>query len=149
MTALDEADLAAWTEEQAASLRQLAADHPELADRLDLPHLTEAVACLGASMERELINRLARVLVCQARWRWQPGLRDRAWRNIAEDQRDQVALLLDENPSPRSRPGQVLNKAWALARKKAHRETGLELATFPLECPFTLDEVLAEGWLPD
>jgi hypothetical protein len=42
-----------------------------------------------------------------------------------------------------------IRDAWALARRKAHRETGLELGTFPVECPFDLDGVLAEGWLPE
>jgi hypothetical protein len=41
MATLYDADFAAWTEEQAAALRRLAAEHPELTDRLDLANLIE------------------------------------------------------------------------------------------------------------
>lgn len=69
--------------------------------------------------------------------------------NTVDEQRDQAALILDDNPSLRRRLPAALAKAWRLARRKAHRETGLDLATFPEACPFTGEQVMQDGWMPD
>ena len=63
-------------------------------------------------------------------------------------QRDEIAELLEENPSLRPALGEALTKAWGRARRQAHHETGIAIAVFPEPCPFALDDVLAEGWLP-
>jgi hypothetical protein len=40
--------------------------------------------------------------------------------------------------------------AWtAIARARAIADTGLAEATFPENCPFTLDEVLSRSFLPE
>jgi hypothetical protein len=42
----------------------------------------------------------------------------------------------------------VLNKQYLIARLKAADETELPLDTFPAECPYTIAEILDEGFLP-
>lgn len=141
--------MVSWAEEQAEALRRVVAEHPEVAAELDLPNLIDEVESTGASVERELVNRLAVLLVHLAKWRWQPALRARSWRNIVDEQRDQVALILDDNPSLRRRLPAALAKAWRLGRRKAHRETGLDPDIFPEICPFTVEQVMQDGWMPD
>ncbi len=136
MSSLYATDLVAWAEDQVEALRRLAAEHPEVAADLDLPHLIDEVESMGASVEREL-------------WQWQPALRIRSWRNTVDEQRDQVALILDDNPSLRRRLPAALAKAWRLGRRKAHRETGLDLDIFPESCPFTAEQVIQDGWMSD
>lgn len=149
MSSLYEIDLVAWAEDQVEALRRLAAEHPEVAADLDLPHLIDEVESMGASVERELVNRLAVLLLHLAKWQWQPALRARSWRNAVDEQRDQVALILDDNPSLRRRLPAALAKAWRLGRRKAHRETGLDLDIFPESCPFAAEQVIQDGWMSD
>jgi hypothetical protein len=149
MPSLYETDLAAWAEHQAEALRRLALEHPDVAAHLDLPNLIDEVESMGASLERELVNRLAVLLLHLAKWQWQPALRTRSWRNTVDEQRDQVALILDDNPSLRRRLPTALAKAWRLGRRKAHRETGLDLDTFPEACPFPTEQVMQDGWMPN
>ena len=45
-------------------------------------------------------------------------------------------------------PGLVL-EAYPDAVKDAVDETGLPIGRFPVDCPYTADDVLAEAYLPD
>lgn len=149
MSSLYETDLVAWAEDQVEALRRLAAEHPEVAADLDLPNLIDEVESMGVSVERELVNRLAVLLLHLAKWQWQPVLRTRSWRNIVDEQRDHMALILDDNPSLHRRLPAALAKAWRLGRRKAHRDTGLDLDIFPESCPFTAEQAMQDEWMPD
>jgi Domain of unknown function DUF29 len=61
--------------------------------------------------------------------------------------RDQLEDLLDDNPS--LKPEDFLEKAYARAVRDAADETGLGKGAFPSECPWSIDQVLEEGWLPN
>ena len=39
--------------------------------------------------------------------------------------------------------------AWQDARIEAAKETGGEIQRFPAACPWTVEQVLGEGWLPE
>jgi Domain of unknown function DUF29 len=43
---------------------------------------------------------------------------------------------------------QVLADCYANAREQAADETSLELETFPLTCPYTLEQLLSPKYLP-
>jgi hypothetical protein len=149
MSELYDTDPALWADGQIRALQRLAELHPEIAAELDVPHLVEELDDMKKSVARELTSRLAVILAHLAKWRWQPGRRTVSWTNTLGEQRDQVDILLNENPSFRPRIPEHLRKAWPYGRKRAHRETGLALDVFPLDCPFTVDQALADGWLPD
>ena len=149
MADLYNTDLAAWAEQQVEALRRLAELHPDLVPELDLPHLVEEVEEVKKSLGRELTSRLAVLTAHLAKWRWQPGRRGHSWTATIGEQRDQLGLLLDENPSLRRHLAAHLVKGWELARRKASRESGLRLDTFPEACPFTIEQVLDEAYWPD
>jgi hypothetical protein len=44
---------------------------------------------------------------------------------------------------------EVFDKCYSKARKKAALETGLPIATFPPQSPFTLEETLDVDYLPE
>jgi hypothetical protein len=148
-TTLHDRDFAAWAEDQAKRLRRLGDEHPDIAAELDLPNLVEEVADMGKSIGRELVSRLAVLLAHLAKWRWQAGFRGRGWTLTIRSQRHELSALLEDNPSFRLRLPGLLAKAWRRGREQAAIETGLDLAAFPEVCPFALDDVLAEGWLPE
>ena len=135
-------DFFAWTEEQARLLRA------GQFSQLDVENIAEEMEDMGRSIRRELRNRLAALTMHLLKWQYQPGHRSRSWSITIREQRQQIAELLDESPSLKPALAQGSAKIYKLAVTKALGETGLSEATFPDECPFTPDQILAEDFLP-
>jgi Domain of unknown function DUF29 len=138
-----EADFYAWTEEQARLLRD-----GELS-AIDAANIAEEIESLGRSDRRELRSRLTVLLMHLLKWRQQPGDRSAGWLGTIREQRRQIELVLDDSPSLHPFVAAVLARAYGDARVDAAEETGLPATDFPLECPFTLDEVLSRSFLPE
>jgi hypothetical protein len=83
------------------------------------------------------------------KWRYQPGKRTRSWRITIDTQRADVEQIISEAPSLDGYREEALARAYARAVRRAVIETSLEKSTFPVECPWTLDEVLAENFWPE
>jgi len=128
MNAIHERDFYAWTQEQAALLRQ------GQLDRLDLEHLAEEIETLGRSERRELGNRLEILLRHLLEWRHQPERRGKNWSITIRNQRVDIDKLLRGNPSLRAQRNELFAEAYADACLKAETETGLERSLFPRSC---------------
>jgi hypothetical protein len=136
-------DYFAWTQEQARLLRS-----GQFSD-LDVENVAEEMEDMGRSVRRELRNRLAVLTMHLLKWQYQPGYRSPSWSATIREQRQQIGELLDESPSLKRAPTQDLKTIYRLAVTKAIGDTGLPEATFPAECPFTPDQILAEEFLPE
>jgi len=68
------------------------------------------------------------------------------WSATIKEQREQIADLLEESPSLRALPAREQTKVYSSAITKAVGDTGLPEAGFPAECPFTPQQILAEGF---
>jgi hypothetical protein len=135
-----ESDLYEWTKEQADALRRRASN------ALDWDHLAEEIESIGTSQRSEIRARLKVLLVHLLKWKHQPELQCGSWRGSIREARDQIDDLLDDNPSLRAYPAECLAKAYPRARMKALDETGL--LRLPEDCPWTIDEILADDFLP-
>ncbi len=136
-------DFYAWTIQQAALLQAEDLEH------LDLPNLIEEIESMGASQRSELASRLKVLLIHLLKWQYQPQKnKGPSWRNTIQTQRFAIADLLEDNPSLRREVPAAFAKAYPRARRDASRETGLALASFPIDCPWTVEQILAEDWLP-
>ena len=136
-------DFFAWTEEQARLLRA-----GELAE-IDALNLAEEVESVGRSDRREIRSRLIVLLTHLLKWRFQPDARSSGWLGTIREQRDQIELILEDSPSLRPVIAEALSRAYKKARMIASEETTLPETTFPAECPFTPDQILAEDFLPE
>lgn len=142
---LYEQDFYLWTLEQAALLegRQFAA--------LDLVHLVEEITSLGISQKHALGSHLKNLVTHLLKWRYQPQGRQtgHSWRSSIINARDEIVVLLEDSPGlAREVPG-LLTRRYPAARRLASDETGLPLATFPVPCPWSVDEVLNEEYWPE
>ncbi len=137
-----EADYAQWCAEQGALLRE-----GRLSD-LDRENLAEEIESLGRSDRREVQSRLKELLLHLLKWHFQPEKRKGGWRASILDQRTQLKELLEESPSLRSLPGKEIEKWHRIARLKAADETGLPEGKFPVRCPYTIEEILDDDFLP-
>src|SRR5215813_12866964 len=135
-------DYYAWLTRQAALLAE-----GRFTD-LDLDNLIDEIQALARSEKREIENRLNVLLVHLLKWAHQPAQRSGGWASTIIEQRARLLKRLQESPSLRGYPGEVLDEEYAIAREKAAAETGLRGGTFPKTCPYTIDQVLDPDFLP-
>ena len=129
-------DETAWLERMAS----LAAESETAA--MDLPHLCEYLTDMARRDKREVLQRLATLLVHLLKWENQPEKRSRSWELTIQEQREELAELL-EGGTLRNYAEQELGKAYQKAVRRAAVETKLDEGVFPQEPPFTLDELVA------
>jgi hypothetical protein len=140
---LYERDFYAWANEQAALLRA------GKLDSADIENIAEEIESMGRSEKRELVNRLAVLLLHLLKWRYQPAFHSTSWRLNIREQRIRLADHLADNPSLKSKVGEAMRDAYRLARVGTARETGLAEDTFPPRCPFKFDQAMGEDFWPD
>jgi len=138
-----DSDFYAWTQEQVGLLRA------GRLDAADVEHIAEEIESMGRSEKRELVNRLAVLLLHLLKWRFQPGLRGNSWRLSVKEQRYRLASHLADNPSLKARMADALSEAYRLALIEAERETGLDEDTFPAACPWPLETMIDHGFWPE
>ncbi|MDQ3250372.1 MAG: DUF29 domain-containing protein [Chloroflexota bacterium] len=144
-TATYETDFYAWTKQQASLLQT------EELEQLDLPNLIEEIESMGASQRNALTSRLKVLLIHLLKLRVQARPDDRlprSWLNTILEQRQRIELIFRTSPSLRREMMDEIAYAYPRARKKAAIETNLALSTFPADCPWAVEEILDEDWLP-
>lgn len=138
-----EVDYAQWCAEQGALLRD-----GRLPD-LDREHLAEEIESLGRSDRREIESRLKVLILHLLKLRFQPERKTTGWQSTLREQRFRIKRVLQESPSLRRYPQEVLRDEYSLARSEAAEETGLSENASPETCPFTIEEILDPSFLAD
>jgi len=98
-------------------------------------NLLEELADLGRWERQELRNRLSVLLGHLLKWQFQPQKRGNSWLATIREQREQLVLLLDENPSLKPYLSEALSIAYKLGLNLAVRETDYPLRNVPFRLP--------------
>jgi len=149
---LHETDLSTWSAEQARLLSE------GRFEDLDIANLIDELETMGASERNEVSSRLATILEHLLKLRY--GLQrdpERGWFETVQTQRDDLESVLRLSPSLRPRIPDLTPYAYTTARKRAMRSFRRyepEMATryddaLPDACPFTIEQILGEDYLPD
>lgn len=140
---LYETDFNRWIEETAQSLKD------GNFQALDLTNLIEEIESMGSNNKREIRSRLIVLLMHLLKCKYQSKKQSRSWIATINTQRNEIELVIEDSPS--LRPYLIANIAdcYQKARLDAATETKLPLKTFPLECPFTQEQILTAGWFPN
>lgn len=141
-----EQDFHAWAMRNAELLRQ------GRMSEIDAANIAEELEDMGRSSRRALSSRLEVLLAHLLKWNMQRDLRAlhfNSWRATIREQRRMVARLLAENPSFKQSLPEVFRDSYEGAVNKAVVETNLPESAFPIECPFTLEQTLNDGYWPD
>jgi hypothetical protein len=137
-----ENDIVAWSKEQASLLRsgKLSA--------LDIEHIAEEIEDVGKSEQRELASRMAVLLAHLLKWQYLPGRQSGSWQRTIKEQRKAIARRLKNTPSLKVsiHDAEWFEDAWGDAVSIAIQETGMD--SFPEVCPWTIENILSENWLP-
>ena len=147
---LYEQDFFAWTKQQVNLLKE------GRLRELDLPNLIEELEDMGRSNYRELESRLIVLVAHLLKWEYQwnqlqsqwKEFEGKSWRNTIIEQRIQLSGLLEERPSLQNFFLERLKRAYPQAIKLIIKETDLLSTEFPAECPYSIDQLLDEDFLP-
>jgi len=82
------------------------------------------------------------------KWEYQSQRRSRSWLATIRVQRRDTLRLLKDNPSLKSYLEDVVSEAYENGRDLAMGETDLPEETFPVECPYSLTEILDNSFYP-
>ncbi len=140
---LHDADFYAWSLEQAALLRA------GRVEEADLQAIAEEIESMGKTEKRELVSRLAVLLLHLLKWQHQQAGRGNSWRLSIANARDEIADLLDDNPSLKTVLDEVTASAYRYARRKAAIETDMGEEAFPVQCPWSFDQAMEAGFWPE
>ena len=133
---LYESDETAWLDTMAELIHA-----GRLAD-LDYPHLAEYLEDMARRDRREVASRLKVLLTHILKWIYQQQKRSASWQVTVLDQQDELDDLL-ESGVLRAHAEQSLSATYQKAVKRASVETKIPFRTFPVECPWTLDQLLS------
>jgi hypothetical protein len=135
-------DFCAWSLEQAALLRE-----GKVAEA-DLDLIAEEIESMGKTEKRGLASRLTVLLVHLLKWRFRPEGRGKSWRLSIANACDEIANLLDNNPSLSSVLDELTPSAYRYAPRKAAIETDLGEECFLDQCPWPFATAMDAGfWL--
>lgn len=133
-----EKDLYKWAKTQAILLRR--GDF----SKIDLEHVIEEIEGLAKSERKALKNQMIRLLLHLLKYEFQPQKRGKSWIQSIGNSRLSIEGILEDNPSLKRELLKIFQESYPYARKKAHIETGLDIKVFPIECPWSLKEVLGQ-----
>jgi hypothetical protein len=136
-------DFFAWTRHQAELLRR------GQLEGLDIENLAEEIEDLGINRQQELESHLVVLLAHLLKYRHQPTQRGHSWVYTIREQRNRIHRLLRKMPSLQGELPETFGDAYEDARLRAAGETGLQDSVFPAQCPWTVEQVLDVGFLPE
>jgi hypothetical protein len=139
---LHDRDFYQWTQQQTGLLR--AGNFAQV----DLENLIEEISSLGERDKREAKSRLVLILLHLLKWHYQPARRGNSWRRTINEQRTELALLLDDSPSLGHVVEESFSRCYDLARRRAASETGLPVSNFPDACPWPLEQAMDANFWP-
>ena len=138
-----EADFYQWSLEQARLLRS------GEWKAVDVEHPAEEIEDMGKSLWREWESCLKVLIVHLLKCVFQPEFRGISWQLTIQEQRDQLHELLVDNPSLKNQMTASIDRTYPRAVKRTALEKSLTKATFPKGCPFRLEDILNETFLPN
>ncbi len=143
-----EDDFYAWTQHQAAVLREMAATD----NRFDREHVAEEIEDLGKSERDAVRSQIRRIIEHLLKLAHSPADRPRLdWMDTIDNSRQ--ALFDKITPTLRHDAEAALARLYAEARRNAAR--GLRrygeadaAEALPQVCPYSLDDICREDWYP-
>lgn len=139
---LYERDFFAWTQEQAAKMRE------RRQDQVDWDNLAEEIESVGRREKREIGDRLEALLNLLLKWHFQPQLRCHSWQSGIGEQRIFLDGILKMSPILAGHTEDALQEEYTWARERTAIETGLPMSTFPKAVPYTLADILDYRFMP-
>jgi hypothetical protein len=147
---LYETDYYAWTKQQAAELRAMAAARTN--STLDLENLAEEVESLGRGDLATVRSQLRRIIEHLLKLEYSPTAEPRfGWRESVIEARDMITDIMTASLARDARAGlprtyqQARRRTDATLRRYGEREAAEAL---PTSCPYSFEQILDQDWYP-
>jgi hypothetical protein len=147
---LYQTDYYAWTKQQAAALRAMAARRAN--STLDLNNLAEEVESLGRSELNTVRSQIQRILEHLLKLEYSPSEQSRSdWRHSVVQARDEIEDHM--TASIRRDVEADLAKLFERGRREAafalrKRAEGDAAAALPIDCPYSFEQMVDQNWYP-
>ncbi|MBV9389548.1 MAG: DUF29 domain-containing protein [Chroococcidiopsidaceae cyanobacterium CP_BM_ER_R8_30] len=135
-------DFVLWAEKTAQALRE------RRLEELDWENLIEEIESLSRAERQQLVSRLEVLIGHLLKWQYQPHRRSNSWEAAIREQRLKIERLLKSSPSLTSFLDTAVEEGFVDGVNLAVRETNLPFSTFPKTCPYSVDEILGDGFFP-
>jgi hypothetical protein len=136
MTKLYDQDFSLWIETTVEQLKQ------KQLDRLDWENLIEEIESLGKSEKNALQSNLRILLMHLLKWEYQPERRSNSWSYTITEHNIRINKAFKDSPSLKRYFAEIFDDCYQDARLLATKETGLDINLFPVNCPFSQEDVL-------
>ena len=140
---LYETDFYSWSLQQAKLLKE------GRMKELDMENLIEEVEDMGKGRRNALKSQLIRLLQHLLKWQYQPTHQGSSWESTIINARNEINILIDENPGLKNELDTHFEKAWEYAIKSAIRETKLSKDIFPKNNPWTFEQIIDDDFWPE
>jgi hypothetical protein len=115
---------------------------------LDYENLIEEIEGMGQFQKNALESNLIILLLHLLKWYYQPQNRSSSWAFTIAEHNLRIQKTFQKNPSLKRYFEEVFDECYRDAVKLAGKETGLKIDTFPIQCPFSIEQVLDFDSLP-
>ena len=143
---LYERDFHAWTERQTACL-----EHRD-PEGLDWSHVAEEIRDMGISQRKALQSHLTVLMIHLLKLHYsQADAPRRKWQHECDNARQEIADEMERSPSLKHHQDEALGKAWRDGRRRTmyQMEEYGEEPVLPMDCPFTLEQILTDHFYPE
>ena len=137
-----ETDALIWTDTQIALLRA------GKFDQLDVENIISELGYQVRKDKREVATRIRRLLHHLLKYQFQPVRICNSWRQTIKTQRNQIEVVLKEMPSLRRMLDEYMAYAYPRAVNDAAEETHLPISVFPVESPYSIEQLLDPNFFP-
>ena len=115
---------------------------------INLENLLEELESMGRSDKNALKSNLRVLLMHLLKYKYQPEKRTNSWVYTIREHRKRIRDAFKTSPSLYHFFEDIFNESYQDARELAADETGLSIAIFTPDSPFTEEEVLNPDFLP-
>jgi len=143
LKAVYEEDYSLWLEMTAEQLRT------RQLENLDIENLLEEIEAMARKEKVALESNLEVLLMHLLKYQYQVNKRSPSWRYTIDEHRSRILKALKVSPSLKPYLKQVFDDCYQEGRRKASIETGLAIATFSIQSPFSQEETLNPDFLPE
>ena len=138
-----EDDVSSWAFEQAQLLRL------GRLREVDLPNVIEEIESLGNEQLHALESFYSLLIMHLLKWQFQPERRSRSWQLTILNSRNQIKRRERRNAKLRAGAGSIVADIYFEAVEEAATETGIPVSRFPNPCPYTIEDLRRQDFLPE
>jgi hypothetical protein len=140
---LYDSDFLAWIDQTTQQLRN------QNYNTVDWENLLQELDNLARHEKRNLETNLVILLQHLLKWQHQPSKRSGSWKSSIREHRRRIRKDLEDSPSLTAHLIATIAEAYSDAREAAADETGLELSLFPINCDYTIAQIIDRNFLPE